>query len=130
MTILRVGPVSTLTPEERAQYLPHKGPRRVFLIDHVDRANEQAANSPNKKFAVAIPDEWIDESRSLPVPAQRGDILIHLLQTGQLKGQQPPMMRSHPSFQRQRELSPFPFEHALREVRHGLRGLVARYEGP
>jgi phytanoyl-CoA hydroxylase len=36
------------------------------------------ANAPNKKFAVAIPDEWIDESRSLPVPAQRGDILIHL----------------------------------------------------
>src|SRR3954452_8533059 len=31
--------------KERAQYLPHKGPRRVFLIDHVDRANEQAANS-------------------------------------------------------------------------------------
>jgi DNA polymerase-3 subunit delta' len=31
--------------KERAQYLPHKGNRRVFLIDHVDRANEQAANS-------------------------------------------------------------------------------------
>jgi len=31
--------------KERAQYLPHKGKRRVFLIDHVDRANEQAANS-------------------------------------------------------------------------------------
>jgi DNA polymerase III subunit delta' len=31
--------------KERAQFLPHKGPRRVFLIDHVDRANEQAANS-------------------------------------------------------------------------------------
>ena len=31
--------------KERAQYLPHKGSRRVFLIDHVDRANEQAANS-------------------------------------------------------------------------------------
>jgi len=25
--------------------LPHKGTRRIFLIDHVDRANEQAANS-------------------------------------------------------------------------------------
>ena len=36
------------------------------------------ANSPNKKFAVAIPDEWIDESRALPVPAERGDVLIHL----------------------------------------------------
>ena len=31
--------------KERAQYLPHQGSRRVFLIDHVDRANEQAANS-------------------------------------------------------------------------------------
>ena len=31
--------------KERAQYLPHQGKRRVFLIDHVDRANEQAANS-------------------------------------------------------------------------------------
>lgn len=31
--------------KESAQYLPHKGRRRVFLIDHVDRANDQAANS-------------------------------------------------------------------------------------
>src|SRR5260370_27046691 len=31
--------------KEAAQYLPHKGPRRVFLIDHVDRANDQAATS-------------------------------------------------------------------------------------
>jgi DNA polymerase-3 subunit delta' len=31
--------------KERAQYLPNQGKRRVFLIDHVDRANEQAANS-------------------------------------------------------------------------------------
>jgi DNA polymerase-3 subunit delta' len=31
--------------KERAQYLPNHGNRRVFLIDHVDRANEQAANS-------------------------------------------------------------------------------------
>ena len=31
--------------KEAAQYLPHKGSRRIFLIDHVDRANEQAANS-------------------------------------------------------------------------------------
>jgi DNA polymerase III subunit delta' len=31
--------------KERAQYLPHQGKRRVFLIDRVDRANEQAANS-------------------------------------------------------------------------------------
>jgi DNA polymerase-3 subunit delta' len=31
--------------KERAQFLPNKGSRRVFLIDHVDRANDQAANS-------------------------------------------------------------------------------------
>ena len=31
--------------KDRAQYLPNKGSRRVFLIDRVDRANEQAANS-------------------------------------------------------------------------------------
>jgi DNA polymerase III subunit delta' len=31
--------------KERAMYLPHRGKRRIFLIDHVDRANEQAANS-------------------------------------------------------------------------------------
>jgi len=31
--------------KERAPYLPHRGSRRVFLIDGVDRANEQAANS-------------------------------------------------------------------------------------
>jgi DNA polymerase-3 subunit delta' len=31
--------------KERAQFLPHQGCRRVFLIDGVDRANEQAANS-------------------------------------------------------------------------------------
>lgn len=31
--------------KDLAQYAPHKGSRRVFLIDHVDRANDQAANS-------------------------------------------------------------------------------------
>ncbi|MGA2272618.1 MAG: AAA family ATPase [Bryobacteraceae bacterium] len=31
--------------KERAPFLPHQGPRRIFLIDHVDRANDQAANS-------------------------------------------------------------------------------------
>jgi DNA polymerase-3 subunit delta' len=30
---------------ERAQFLPNKGKWRIFLIDHVDRANDQAANS-------------------------------------------------------------------------------------
>jgi DNA polymerase III subunit delta' len=31
--------------KERALFMPHQGKRRIFLIDHVDRANEQAANS-------------------------------------------------------------------------------------
>lgn len=31
--------------KEHAQFAPHKGKRRVFLIDDLDRANEQAANS-------------------------------------------------------------------------------------
>ena len=31
--------------KERAQFGPLKGNHRVFLIDHIDRANEQAANS-------------------------------------------------------------------------------------
>ncbi|MCX6620343.1 MAG: hypothetical protein NTY38_04575 [Acidobacteria bacterium] len=31
--------------KERAQYKPLRGRRRLFLIDHLDRANEQAANS-------------------------------------------------------------------------------------
>ena len=31
--------------KERAPFLPHRGARRIFLIDHVDRANDQAANS-------------------------------------------------------------------------------------
>jgi DNA polymerase-3 subunit delta' len=30
---------------ERAQFKPLKGSRRVFLIDHLERANEQSANS-------------------------------------------------------------------------------------
>src|SRR6266436_4877451 len=31
--------------KESAQFKPSRGARRIFLIDHVDRANEQAANS-------------------------------------------------------------------------------------
>src|SRR5215472_17649500 len=31
--------------KERAPFKPLRGSRRVFLIDHIDRANEQAANS-------------------------------------------------------------------------------------
>jgi DNA polymerase-3 subunit delta' len=31
--------------KERAPYAPHQGKRTIFLIDHVDRANDQAANS-------------------------------------------------------------------------------------
>ena len=30
---------------ERAQFKPLKGSRRIFLIDHLERANEQSANS-------------------------------------------------------------------------------------
>jgi len=45
------GPLRQITIEqmrllkERAQFKPLNGTRRVFLIDHIDRANEQAANS-------------------------------------------------------------------------------------
>ncbi len=45
------GPLRQLSIEqmrllkERAQFKPLQGKRRVFLIDHIDRANEQAANS-------------------------------------------------------------------------------------
>ena len=45
------GPLRQLSIEqmrllkERAQFKPLRGARRVFLIDHIDRANEQAANS-------------------------------------------------------------------------------------
>jgi len=45
------GPLRQITIEqmrqlkERAQFKPLHGPRRIFLIDHIDRANEQAANS-------------------------------------------------------------------------------------
>src|SRR5437588_10744357 len=45
------GPLRQITIEqmrllkERAQFKPLHGARRVFLIDHLDRANEQAANS-------------------------------------------------------------------------------------
>src|SRR5438477_5536186 len=31
--------------KERAQFLPNKGSRRVFLIDHIDRSGDHAANS-------------------------------------------------------------------------------------
>ena len=45
------GPLRQITIEQmrllkdRARFKPLHGPRRVFLIDHIDRANEQAANS-------------------------------------------------------------------------------------
>lgn len=45
------GPLKQITMQqmrllrERAQLKPLKGPRRVFLIDRLDRANEQSANS-------------------------------------------------------------------------------------
>lgn len=36
--------------KERAQFKPLRGNHRVFLVDHLDRANEQAANSLLKLF--------------------------------------------------------------------------------
>jgi DNA polymerase-3 subunit delta' len=51
VTYVPDGPLRQLTIQqmrllrERAQFKPLKGSRRVFLIDHLDRANEQSANS-------------------------------------------------------------------------------------
>jgi DNA polymerase III subunit delta' len=51
VTFVPDGPLRQLTIQqmrllrERAQFKPLKGSRRVFLIDHLDRANEQSANS-------------------------------------------------------------------------------------
>ena len=36
------------------------------------------ADAMNRSVAVGIPPEWIDSDRSLPVPAKRGDLLLHL----------------------------------------------------
>jgi DNA polymerase-3 subunit delta' len=36
--------------KERAQFKPLRGKHRIFLVDHLDRANEQAANSLLKLF--------------------------------------------------------------------------------
>jgi len=32
----------------------------------------------NQELAVGIPEQWIDDERALPVPARRGDLLLHL----------------------------------------------------
>ena len=40
---------------ERAQFKPLRGAQRVFLIDHIDRANEQAANSLLKTLEEPAP---------------------------------------------------------------------------
>lgn len=51
VTFVPDGPLRQLTIQqmrllrERAQFKPLKGSHRVFLIDHLDRANEQSANS-------------------------------------------------------------------------------------
>lgn len=51
LTFVPEGPLRQITIQqmrllrERAQYKPLKGSYRVFLIDHLERANEQAANS-------------------------------------------------------------------------------------
>jgi len=36
------------------------------------------ATATNRKYAVAIPDEWIDDTRAIPVPVEKGDVLLHL----------------------------------------------------
>ncbi len=41
----QIGIQQTRLLKDRAQFMPNQGSRRVFLIDHVDRANDQAANS-------------------------------------------------------------------------------------
>lgn len=51
LTFVPEGPLRQLTIaqmralREHAQYLPNEGRYRIFLIDHLERANEQAANS-------------------------------------------------------------------------------------
>ena len=56
LTFAPDGPLRQITIQqtrllkERALYLPHRGKHRVFLVDRVDRANEQAANSLLKIF--------------------------------------------------------------------------------
>ena len=51
MTFPPDGPLRQLSIQQmrllrdRARFKPQKGDRRVFLVDHLDRANEQAANS-------------------------------------------------------------------------------------
>jgi DNA polymerase-3 subunit delta' len=69
---------------ERARFKPLKGDHRVFLIDHLDRANEQAANSllkvleepPEHLVIVATAENLYDllptiRSRSLTLPMTR-----------------------------------------------------------
>jgi DNA polymerase-3 subunit delta' len=41
----QIGIPQTRLLKEQAQFLPNRGSRRIFMIDHVDRANDQAANS-------------------------------------------------------------------------------------
>jgi hypothetical protein len=36
------------------------------------------ADSPKTQYAGAIPDEWIDVEQARPVPARRGDVLLHV----------------------------------------------------
>jgi DNA polymerase-3 subunit delta' len=69
---------------ERAQFKPLKGEHRVFLIDHLDRANEQAANSllkvleepPEHLIILATAENLYDvlptiRSRSVTLPMSR-----------------------------------------------------------
>ncbi len=71
--------------KELAQFKPLKGERRVFLIDQIDRANEQAANSLLKTLeeppdhlivflTAANPYDLLPTIRSRAVPLQLGPL--------------------------------------------------------
>ena len=42
------------------------------------RASGSIARPTRQRNPVSIPDEWIDATRAVAVPAKRGDVLIHL----------------------------------------------------
>ncbi len=71
--------------KERARYKPLSGAHRVFLIDHIDRANEQAANSllktleePPEHLVIFLtaenPYDLLPTIRSRSVPFQLGPL--------------------------------------------------------
>ncbi len=86
------------TLKERAQYGPSHGSRRVFLIDGIDRANEQAANSllkvleeppPYLIFVLTAenPYDLLPTIRSRSVPVRLGALSKEeMLQFGSARG--------------------------------------------